>query len=261
MKKFALLVLVLIGVLSGGGAYWYYQVHLPDAWSPAAPQALAAMESDARVIVTRDRWIEMRPATGTPTTGLIFYPGGECAPEGYAEPLRRVAGAGVLVVNVPMPFALAILAPDRAQKVIDAHPEIEHWVIAGHSVGGTAAARFVYRHPDAVDGLLLWDSYAAEGDDLTRIRIPVRQLHRTDAQGKAPDSYLAADHLLPPQTERVKIAGASHLQYGRFVAAPRFVRMGGSSLTATISAEQQHDSIVVATLDFLVRIAENGGRT
>ena len=55
---------------------------------------------------------------------------------------------------------------DRAQEVIAAYPEIQHWAVGGHSLGGAMAARFVYQHPGAIQGLALWAAYPASSDDL-----------------------------------------------------------------------------------------------
>lgn len=137
--------------------------------------------------MSRDDWIVFRPRRVGADTALIFYPGGECHERGYAEPLRQIAAAGYLAVLVPMPLYLAILAPGRAEDVIAAFPEIETWAIAGHSLGGAMAARYVYRHPGQIDGLLLWDAYPPETDDLSDRKLKVRVIHRSDASGQLPE--------------------------------------------------------------------------
>ncbi len=254
MKRKTLIGSLVLLVLAGAGTVlWYQTLYLGPRYSPAAREAVAALQGDAELRVERDRWIVLRPASSEPVTGLIFYPGGQVAPEGYTEPLRGIATAGFLVVVVPMPLDLAVLAPDRAEGVIGAFPAIRHWVIAGHSLGGAMAARFVDRHPGAVDGLLLWDAYPA--DDLSKQTLPVRQLHRLDADGLAPPSYRETDHLLPAQTERIPLPGASHLNYGRFIAAERFRAMPAGMVEASMPIEEQHARIVAATLDFLEGIS------
>ena len=258
MKRKILIGVLLVLALAGAGTVWWYQnIYLGPRFSPAAPAALAALEPGAGLRIERDRWIVLRPDGTELATALIFYPGGQVAPEGYAEPLREIAAAGFLVVIVPMPLDLAVFAPGRAEDVLEEFPAIRHWVIAGHSLGGAMAGRFVDRHPDAVDGLLLWDAYPA--DDLSGQTLPVRQLHRLDADGQAPASYRETDHLLPAQTERIALPGASHLNYGRFIAAERFRAMPGSMVEATMPIEEQHAQIVAATVEFLERVAAQPG--
>ena len=60
-----------------------------------------------------------------------------------------------------------------ADEIIAAHPEIAHWVIGGHSVGGTAAALYTAAHPERIAGLAIWSSYPADSSDLSNLNIPV----------------------------------------------------------------------------------------
>ena len=89
----------------------------------------------------------------------------------YAPAARAIASAGYLVVMVPMPLNLAVLAPDRALEVQKAFPTVRQWVIGGHSLGGAMAARFAYKHPERVQGLVLWAAYPPGSDNLSNSTI------------------------------------------------------------------------------------------
>ena len=160
MKMFGKALLVIAVLLTAAIGYWRYDS--ADRMHRAPPQALTALASDNKVSVSQDDLIVFRPNNAAPHTGLIFYPGGECDERGYAEPLRAIAAAGYLVVLVPMPWQLAVFAPGKADEVVAAFPEINTWAIAGHSLGGSMAAHYAYKHPDTIDGLLLWDAYAPD---------------------------------------------------------------------------------------------------
>ena len=123
------LVLVLLG--GGGCLVWASTAAAP------MPEALAALQSDALVTVSQEPSISFTPASGAPPTGFIFYPGGHVNPHAYAPVARAIAEQGYPAFIVPMPLNLAVLGSDRAADVIVAHPEIERWVIGGHSLGGT----------------------------------------------------------------------------------------------------------------------------
>jgi len=110
------------------------------------PQALAALESDPTVTVTQTPWLTFTPQDVTVTTGFIFYPGGRISYLGYADLLRTMAEHGYLVVSPRMPLNIAATNPNAANGIIAAHPEIQHWVIGGHSVGGTMAAQYTSRN-------------------------------------------------------------------------------------------------------------------
>ena len=76
-----------------------------------------------------------------------------------------------------MPFGLAALAPDAADAVIAAHPEIDRWVIGGHSLGGAMAAQYASGHDDVIDGLVLWAAYPAEDTDLSAADLAARAIY------------------------------------------------------------------------------------
>ena len=49
-----------------------------------------------------------------------------------------------------MPFNLAVFDIDAGDRVRAAHPEIDTWVVAGHSLGGSMAAQHVANRPGHV---------------------------------------------------------------------------------------------------------------
>ncbi|MFN8620533.1 MAG: alpha/beta hydrolase [Chloroflexota bacterium] len=100
-------------------------------------------------------FIAFTPTAATPTAGFIFYPGGKVRPR-RTRSAQAIAEAGYLVAIVPMPLNLALLGANGADAVIAAYPDIDTWVIGGHSLGGAmAATNYVDQHPGAVDGLAL----------------------------------------------------------------------------------------------------------
>jgi pimeloyl-ACP methyl ester carboxylesterase len=217
-------------------------------WSqtPLGPmaEAAAALQSDEYVQVTYLTWIEFKPATTQPSTGLIFYPGARVDPRSYAPAARQIAGQGYLVVIVPMPLNLAVFGQDRAVRVIQAHPEIVSWAVGGHSLGGAMAASFTGQRPEMVDGLVLWASLPPESTDLSRLRFWAVSIYGSK------DALLAADRLentrtlLPPSTRWVQIDGGNHAQFGWYGEQPGDGR-------AVISREDQQELIVNATVELL----------
>ena len=212
------------------------------------PEALAALQSDARVSVVQDRWISFTPTASEPRTGLIVYPGGRIDPRGFAQPARAIAEQGYLVVIVPMPLNIAAIAPDRASEVIEAWPGIERWLLAGHSVGGTMAASFVHGHPNAAAGLAIWASFPAESNSLADRDLPVVVIYASEDDALAqPDKVEARRHLLPAHTRWVLIEGGDHHQFGAYeVDGPRPER---------ISWAEQQRQVVAATVALLDEVA------
>ena len=78
-----------------------------------------------------------------------------------------------------MPLSLAVFDADRAGEIIAAYPQIEHWSIGGHSLGGAMAASYVYKNLDRGYGLVLWASYPASSNDLSSEDVPVLSIYGT----------------------------------------------------------------------------------
>lgn len=128
-----------------------------------------------------------------------------------------------------------------------AYPDIDAWAIGGHSLGGAMAARFVYRHPGAMDGLLFWDAYPPDTDDISDRPLRVRLIHRADESGEAPDYYAQYKPLLPASMDYRALPGAVHINFGRFIPAKRFQ----SDTPPAMDINTQHRLIVKNTTDFL----------
>ena len=120
------------------------------------PQALDALNSSSEVDVSTvevANWGGIIPAKSddniyylftpkntVPKTCFIILPGGNCDPRSYAPAAHAIAAKGFMTCIVPMPNCVAMpTGYNRADRVVKDHPEIEKWVIGGHSVGGTAA--------------------------------------------------------------------------------------------------------------------------
>jgi pimeloyl-ACP methyl ester carboxylesterase len=211
----------------------------------AMPEALAALESNSKVTVTMNGdWLIFSPADSEPTTGLILYPGGRVDYRAYAPAAHQIAAQGYLVVIDKMPLNLAVLDAAAAQDVIAAYPEIERWVVGGHSLGGAMAANFASSSPDAVDGLLLWAAYPSSSDDLSDSGLPVASIYGT-RDGLSDDEAIDASRaLLPADTQWTAIEGGNHAQFGWYG------EQSGDN-PATISREQQQEQIVAASLALL----------
>ncbi len=236
-RWFMVAILVLL-VLGGGAVYWATRPLEP------MPEALTALQSDDTMLVDTSQWIVFRPRAAMPTTGFIFYPGALVDPRAYAPMARAIAAQGYLVVVVPMPFNLALLATSRAHQVQVFFPQMQTWAIGGHSLGGVAASMFVKSNPDPIKGLVLWASYPADTDSLAQSGVAVVSISATNDKLATPDKINASRPLLPSNTRYVVIDGGNHGQFGWYG------KQSGDG-DATISREAQQSQIVQATVDLL----------
>jgi hypothetical protein len=223
------------------------------AWGLIIPspmqEALAYMQTDSRVSVTDEPWLVFQPTDGYPTTGLIFYPGGRVDPRAYAPMAQLIADQGYLVVIVPMPLNLAVFGSNRAASVIQSYPEIQHWVIGGHSLGGSMAAAYADKNDDQIDGLVLLASYPAGSNSLTDNKLMVASIYATQDGLATKDKIDASRELLPADTNWVQIDGGNHAQFGWY---------GNQSgdLPATISRKEQQAQVIRATLELLKQVEQ-----
>jgi dienelactone hydrolase len=211
------------------------------------PQAVAALQTNATVRVETEPWLVFEPAGDEPKVGLILYPGGRVDPRAYAPTARAVAEEGFLAVITPMPLKLAVFAPGRAAGAMAAFPEVEHWAVGGHSLGGAMAANFARNNAADVHGLVLWAAYPAGNDDLTDYPLAVSSIYGTRDGLATLDKIDASRSLLPPDTQWTAIEGGNHAQFGWYGPQP-----GDSQ--ATISQEDQQAQIVAATLQLLLQL-------
>lgn len=246
MRRILLRLLAAVGLLIGaiviGFVVWG---STPQA---ATGEALQAMGSDSTVVVETQPWITFSPAGQAPRAGLIVYPGGHVDPRAYAPLARQIAAQGYKVVIVPMPLALAVMAPNRALEVMAADPSIDTWAIGGHSLGGAMAARFAYTHPDSVDGLVLWAAYPASTDNLSGFDIAAASIYGTLDGLATGDKIGASRPLLPATTRWVAIEGGNHAQFGDY-------GLQAGDGQASISAAVQQAQAAEATVAVLNEMA------
>lgn len=243
-RRYKVLIVVLIVILAVflGFVIW--------AETPPAPmqQAYDALQSDANITVFQGQWTVFQPTTANYTTGFIFYPGGRINPISYAPYTHQIAAEGYLVVIVPMPLNLAVFGVNSANNVIAAYPNVTHWAIGGHSLGGTMAAQYIQDNPGKVQGLALWTAYPPSGVNLSGSNISAVTIHGTNDGLVSNQQITDSLKQLPPDTVRVDIDGGNHAQFGWYGAQ-------SDDNPASISREQQQNITVNATVQMLSKLS------
>lgn len=245
--RWTLIVIVALFAVSYGGMWQQRLARYADA----APNAIAASTSDADVSVIVGENLIFKPLKAPERLGLILYPGAYLDIRGYAPVLKRIAAKGYRIVVVSMPFDLAILGFNLALDVKAANPDLKHWAIAGHSIGGAAGGVFAYQHPDAIDGVIFWDSFPPGITSLAEFKKPVWHIHRATPDGKPPESFVKQRATFPTSSHWVPVPGGIHMNFGAFSG-------GGykEDWAPSISQEQQHDWVVDGTLQALADIEQ-----
>lgn len=211
--------------------------------------ALDALESDDLVTVTQGDTIRFEPVERVADVGLVFYPGGKVSPEAYAPPLRLVAEAGYPAWIVPVPSGLAIFGVERGDWALEEGDDVDRWVFAGHSLGGVGAAFYTHKHPELVDGLVLWASTTTRGKDLSDADLPVTSVFASEDGLFTREDWEESLQYLPADTTLVEIEGGNHAQFGDYGEQD-------DDLPASISPEEQWDQAAAATEAVLAAVAE-----
>ena len=225
--KIAAGILLAVLILAAGGFFWYV-----SDYYRAEDVALEVLSAGDNIEV-RDDLTVLSPSYPT-DTAVIFYPGAKVEAAAYLPLLDQLRQTGLTCILVEMPFHLAIFDVNAAEDVMAQFPDISHWYIAGHSMGGAMASQFASEHPDKVDGLILLGAYLYGDyppDDTLTIYGSLNQ---------------SVEDKIDYTENVVEIQGGNHAQFGNY--GPQ-----KGDPPATISAEEQQAQTVEAISDFIAQ--------
>lgn len=220
-------------------------------WTRGVDPAL--LRSDEAVkVVDATTFLNFQPVTQTNRTALIFICGSGVAAPAYAPLLHPIAEAGHPVFIIKLPYRFAPFESHkqdvlvRVRSVITAHPEMSHWAISGHSLGGALACRVVQDDSQLFSALVLVGTTHPKKDDLSLLPISVTKVYGSADGVAPPERVLGNKALLPKDTRWVEIRGGNHSQFGHY---------GRQLLDGkpTISREAQQALTRSAILDALQR--------
>lgn len=238
IKKYKLYWLLVIPVI--------YAAFYLSSYSKAMPEAIEALQSDTEVMVVDSEWISFTATHGKGNeTGIIFYPGGKVAPESYAPLMKQLSKNGYTVFLAKMPFNLAVFKSGAAGEIIKSNPNITHWYIGGHSLGGTMAAQYVNKHPDQFEGIFFIASYPIENYNLNDDE-NLRSLSiYGENDGLIPLTEVVAHKNYLPKDQTIQILkGSNHGQFG-------YYGLQKNDKAANISREEQQQMTLDALLKWL----------
>lgn len=198
--------LAVLLVLASAGFYIWTRVSTYPAFAEAT--ALAERVQSER------GWYVFAP-DAPPRAGYIFYPGGLVDPAAYSPLMQQLSDDGVLAIIVPMPLNLAVFDVNAARDVVEAYPDIDTWVLGGHSLGGAMVAEYLKTDPGDIDGMALIASYPAESTDVSAIPVAAVSIYGTE-DGVTGDVFEASLQRLPEGTSLVRIEGGNHAQFGNY---------------------------------------------
>ena len=171
---------------------------------------------------------------------LIFYPGGNVDPYAYEDLCNSLVQNGIPVIVAKMPMKLAIFGINRANGIIRDYPDVDHWYIGGHSLGGAMAAIWTAKHQDDVDGVIFLAAYSTKDLD-----VPVLSIYGTNDGVLNMKSYNKNLNRLSDVDEYI-IEGGNHCQFGSYG-----FQKGDND--ATISHDEQIYKTVESIVSFMLK--------
>lgn len=208
-----------------------------------------ALESDARVTVTREdhAWSFTPPVPAA--AGLIFFPGALVDPVAYAPLVHAIAGAGYtsLLIEVPRRGAFGgAEGPEvfERARAAAARTRIQRWVVAGHSRGGVIACYVVRNGFPGLAGAVLLGTSHPRDFSLAATPIPMTRVFGTRDTVADVEKLDRTRANLPASARIVRIDGGNHSQFGYYGFQP-------GDWPATISREAQQAIVRSAILDAL----------
>ena len=231
-------VLVAVAALLFGGL----AIYAADYYR-ADESAVAALESSDTVTVeTARNMVIFRPQN--PQAGFIFYPGGKVEYTAYAPLMRSLAEEGIACIITKMPFNLAVMDTNAADKAVKLLGDVDKLYIGGHSLGGSMAASYIDKTKYDFDGLVMVAAYSTANLSDNDINVLlVSAGHDNVINHKKETKYM--DNL-PETAWGYHISRGNHAQFGSYG-----VQKGDG--VAEISAAEQQQFAAEEIVNFIMQ--------
>lgn len=144
---------------------------------------------------------------------IIFYPGAKVEYTAYLPLCAELAKEGVDCFLVEMPFHLAILGMNKAEKIMSEY-SYENWYLAGHSLGGAMAANYVAGNADEFAGLIMLAAYPTK--PLVSEELKVLSVYGNKDEVLNKEKLEAGKEFVPEHYTEVSLGGANHAGFANY---------------------------------------------
>ena len=144
---------------------------------------------------------------------VIFYPGAKVEYTSYLPLCVKMAEEGVDCFLVEMPFHLAILGMNKADKIMDTY-DYENWYLAGHSLGGAMAANYVAENVEDFAGLIMLAAYPTKA--LISEDLKVLSVYGNKDTVLNRENLEAGKEFVPEHYTEIGLGGANHAGFGNY---------------------------------------------
>lgn len=230
MRKFHLFLFFIS--LSFFSISCHYKAENVELTAPSSNSKIKQTYEGTTIVLTPENSI----------AALIFYPGAKVDYQSYYPLMKKCAEKNITCFLINMPFDYAFLNKNAADDCINAHPEIQKWYIAGHSLGGAMAAEYAGKNSSKLKGLIFLASYSTT--DLSKTSLKVLSITASNDGVLNRKKYNKYKNNLPKDFKEIEIQGANHAGFGNY--GPQ-----KNDNSATISQEYQQSQTADFIKDFI----------
>ncbi len=152
LKRVLIGLVIFLAVVTVAFFVWtanYYKAELV---------AIEVLENSDNIMVSDN--ITTIQAESPTTLGFIYYPGSNVEAIAYLPLLQQItAELGVTSFLVEMPFNQAFFDINAADEIIANNPNIDTWIMGGHSLGASMASDYASNNVDIIDALVVMGAY------------------------------------------------------------------------------------------------------
>jgi hypothetical protein len=206
--------------------------------------------------------------SGTAKLGVLFYGGGLVDPRSYSIIAKKLSDVHGLAVAIPI-FTSDLAYSDcsgtnRLSLAASAFPDVEKWILAGHSLGGIGAQVDLWNARNETDsdvgGLVLMGSYIRQdlgcgAIDFSQTNIPMASVSgELDGIVNRTRFDLGQEFLSTNDTFLLDVMGGNHGYFGHYNYTLRTPILGQNDGDALIPREIQIDLSIGAIMHVASRM-------
>jgi hypothetical protein len=238
-KRVAVGFVALIAVFAiGFGAYVNDYYHAAGTVAQEAESWQAANQAAQFTTTETNSYIAV--GENASEYGIVLYPGAKVEAAAYVPLACELANQGIYCVIAKMPFNLAFFGAGAAEEIVNASPEVKHWWIGGHSLGGVVASMEAAESPSKYEGVALLAAYTTS--NLTDTSLKGLVIYGSNDKVRNVENFQKNTGNLPNNTQVITIEGGNHGNFGDYGA-----QEGDGEATITGQDQQRQTAEAIAT--------------
>ncbi|MCD8022438.1 MAG: alpha/beta hydrolase [Lachnospiraceae bacterium] len=179
---------------------------------------------------------------GESKVGFLIFSGAKTDEKAYTYLAKLLHEEGHTVVIPKQLFYLSMFGTKHGLEIIEANPQIEKWILIGHSLGGMPVSQIAAKVPEKLLGVAFLATYASvdlSGLDISAIRITAEY-----------DGIMNNDRMeqfngnLPANSTSIMLEEANHQGFGAYSSS------SGRDGKVTTTWQEQNEQAIQLILEF-----------